>query len=256
MTAYGGGPGWEEMCFLTKQEADQFIEDHRLNERGVAPQQGWYSYSARVPLTLVKVPLLDGTEAYLRKEAFPRNDTEEGQAWWSEMSEIYPDYFGKIKKGFFMENLDEALTVQKFNNLDNDLIKRIILQHVQKYGYMGGSYGNHNNNGTSYRGSPTVSEIIHILDSDGDLSQFACDPEVLTGMNDWVSQLVPEGSYADYETRCKQIWEKPHMAKEDLSMAASFCSRYFRNLEYMERQRQRQERERQHQAEIESESNV
>jgi len=46
------------------------------------------------------------------------------------------------------------------------------------------------------------------------------------------------------------------MAKEDLSMAASFCSRYFRNLEYMERQRQRQERERQHQAEIESESNT
>ena len=46
------------------------------------------------------------------------------------------------------------------------------------------------------------------------------------------------------------------MGKDDITMVASFCNSYFRDLQYQERQRQRQEREQQHQAAVASDTNT
>ena len=46
------------------------------------------------------------------------------------------------------------------------------------------------------------------------------------------------------------------MGKDDITMVASFCNSYLRDLQYQERQRQRQEREQQHQAAVASDTNT
>lgn len=115
MTAYGGGPAWQEACFLTKEDAEDFINTHELPEY---PYRGettgpWYAYPARTNLTLIKVPLDDGGEVYLRSEAFPReydpfiNEYDEkGHAWWEDVRERYPNYFKQIRLGFFNEDVN------------------------------------------------------------------------------------------------------------------------------------------------------
>ena len=58
-----GGPGYGQICFLTKEDAEEWLEGF-LSTHPEYQEYNFYVYSARVNLTLVKVPLEDGTEAY------------------------------------------------------------------------------------------------------------------------------------------------------------------------------------------------
>ena len=160
----------------------------------------------------------------------------------------------KRKIGFF-----ENLTVDKFNSLDNNLIKRVILKYVKEHGYLRGDYGYSNPNGTSYRGSPTVAAITSILDNNAeDLQQVACTPEDLEKMNNWVNNITPEQTqhYEDYFRNGIETWNKEHLDKSNLPLVCSFCNTYFNSEKRLQQQREREQREREHQLEVQSPSNV
>ena len=75
--------------------------------------------------------------------------------------------------------VNENLTDKKLSSIDKDIIKRLVIKYVKDNGYIKGSYGYHNNNGTSYRGSPTVSEIWRLLDGEIDDDLLVDIPEMV-----------------------------------------------------------------------------
>ena len=89
----------------------------------------------------------DGTECYLRKEAFPREfypwlnqPNEKGQLWWETMRNTYPDYFrSETEKGFFTESIDKRLTTTEINdimqnpNLTGDEQSQMLFDRSEKY---------------------------------------------------------------------------------------------------------------------------
>ena len=155
--------------------------------------------------------------------------------------------------------IKEALTVNKFNSINNDTIKKVVLGYVKDNGYIKGDYGYHNNNFTSYRGSPTVAELKRIFD-EGNYDDYLVPDNVLDEMDNWVNHLdFSNVRLADYFRRCQEIWEKPHVDKDDLSILASMCNTFFQNKRFAQRRAEQQaERERQqqvHQARLESPAN-
>ena len=77
-TPGGLGAGYQEACFLTQQEAEEFIRRHNLDEEYPSRYGEWYAYPARVDLNLVKVPLESGEEIHIRTECLPRTTTWNG----------------------------------------------------------------------------------------------------------------------------------------------------------------------------------
>lgn len=206
-------------------------------------------------MTLVKVPLEDGTEVYLRTQAFPReyayytNELDpDAHEWWEDVRQRYPEYFKKIKLGFFNEdlNLTEAY------NVPSETFKRVIIKYVQDNGYVKGGW-----NGRYMTTSPTVAEINKILRHESDLTEYMCTPEEYQEVNEWVQNLVPEGPMADWMTRCKESWDKTNnLEPADLQNLVSFVSYRDSNLKYQQRQAARQQREQEHQNYVDSDANA
>lgn len=161
----------------------------------------------------------------------------------------------KPYKTSFFENL----TSEKFNSLDNNLIKRVILKYVKEHGYLRGGYGYSNPNGASYRGSPTVAAITSLLDNNAeDLQPIACSPEELEKMNIWVNNIIPADIiyYVDYFRKGIEVWHKEHLTKSDLPLVCSFCNTYFNSEKRLVQQREREQRQREHEMQVQSPSNV
>lgn len=158
-----------------------------------------------------------------------------------------------------MEIQNENLTQAKFNAIDNDTIKRVVLGYVNENGYIKGEYGYHNNNYSTYRSSPTVLELTRIFD-EGDYGEYLASEKLFNEMNDWVDHLdMSNEQLRGYFTKGKEMWDKNHVAKEELSLLASFCNTFIRNKQYqqnvLDRQVEKERREREHQEKVSSESN-
>lgn len=266
---YGGGPAWQEACFLTREDAERFIREHNLPEYerhpGSETTGPWYAYQARIPLTLVKVPLEDGTEVYLRIEAFPReyNNANELNAeahnWWEDVREKYPEYFKKLKLGFFNEDMNgtwdfytEDVNLKEDYNVPHDTFKRVIIKYVKDNGYIKGGW-----NGRYMTSSPTVEELNRLLRHTEDLTEYMCSPEEYTEFNTWVENLVPEGPQAAWLQNCIDSWNKTgNLQAADLKNLVSFVSYHETNIKFQRHQQEVAERERQHQEYVDSPSNT
>lgn len=109
------------------------------------------------------------------------------------------DYFS------FMEIVDENLTQAKFNAIDNDTIKRVVLGYVNENGYIKGEYGYHNNNYSTYRSSPTVIELTRIFD-EGDYGEYLASENLFNEMNEWVDNLdMSNEQLRGYFTKGKEM---------------------------------------------------
>ena len=146
----------------------------------------------------------------------------------------------------------ENLTNDKLSKIPSDDIRRLIFRYVSDFGYVKGGYGYHNNNGTSYRGSPTVAEIARILDS-GDYSDYM-SPNT-DEMDNWVDNLQPGDQFADFQRKIKDVWPKNILVRDDFPILCAAVASFNREKEYQERQRAREERAAKHQQAVESSSN-
>ena len=154
---------------------------------------------------------------------------------------------------------EEIMTSTKWNYLTSEEIKRVCLKYVTEHGYVKGSYGYHNNNGTTYRGSPTVSEITSLLANNmEDLEPYMCSIPEYREMNLWVDslKLYEQGEFEDYYRKCVDVWGKDRLDKSDLSLICAFCNSFNKDKQYKARQVQKQEREREHAEKVASDSNV
>lgn len=147
---------------------------------------------------------------------------------------------------------NENLTNDKLSRIPSDDIRRLIFKYVSDFGYIKGGYGYHNNNGTSYRGSPTVAEIARILDSENYSDYLAPDTDEI---NNWVNNLQPEGQFADFQRKIKDVWPKRVFVRDDFPILCAAVASFNREKEYQERQRARQERAAKHQQAVEADSN-
>jgi hypothetical protein len=154
---------------------------------------------------------------------------------------------------YFCE-INENLTDKKLSGMDPNLVKRVVLKHVVDNGYIKGSYGYHNNNGTSYRGSPTVAEIVSILDQEVDESRLA-DEKFSQEMESWINSLQPAGNFAEYQQRIKDTWGKNYFVRSDLGMLCSAVNSFLKDKEYKQRQQDKADRQQAHQEKVASDSN-
>ena len=160
------------------------------------------------------------------------------------------DASGNLREEFVVEEKRELRTIPAED------VRKVVLQYVKENGYVSGGYGYHNNNGTSYRQSPTVEEIYRILRNEDNLEPYRADEETFREMNAYVQNLIPEDRYAEFKERCKEVWAKEHYEKSDLSLLAACCSSFFSNKAYQKRQQERAEKDAAHEAEVASEANV
>ena len=153
--------------------------------------------------------------------------------------------------------LKEALTEKKWLAIDNDICRRVILGYVLENGYQGGGYGYHNNNYTTYRGSSTVLELNRLFD-EGQFEDVMCSEEVLRQMDEYADSidLSTQGQYAGYVRECQDAWfKKPHIDKKQMSLLASFCNRYKKELEYRARKEETRKKQELHQQKVEDPNN-
>lgn len=149
--------------------------------------------------------------------------------------------------------IDENLTDKKLSGINKEVVKRLILKYVTDNGYIKGSYGYHNNNGTSYRGSPTVAEITRMLDDE--IREEDLAPDTIE-IDNWVDNLTPEGEYASYQEKIKDTWKKNYFVRGDLTLLCSAVNSFLKDKDYRSRQVARQERQIAYQEKVASASNA
>lgn len=152
----------------------------------------------------------------------------------------------------YFSELRENLTDTRLSAIPVDDVKKVVFKYVSDNGYIKGAYGYHNNNGTSYRGSPTVAEVIRILD-EGDFSDY--QQVDISEIDAWMDDLHPEGQWREFQERIKNTWHKNHFLRDDLSSLCAGVNSFLKQKAYDARQAAKREREAQHQQEVASESN-
>lgn len=158
----------------------------------------------------------------------------------------------KVNRFSPLKSVNENLTDNRLSSFSAPDVKKVVFDNVSKNGYVKGSYGYHNNNGTSYRGSPTVADIVKILDA-GDFSSYQ---EVdLSAIDSFINELSPSGDFAEFQKRLKDVWNKNHFVRDDISVLCAAVNYFIKNRQYEKRQAEKREKEERHQQAVASDSN-